>query len=437
MNFMIVFCNKIKGKTNLNSILTKYYRAFLTLTAVSLMLPACEEDPTPIGTSLLPADDFATLFSTDTISIKAYTMYSDSVRTTDSLYVFGRRYNPYFGTTTAEIITQLNLLGSWPGHGFTIDSVSLVLAVDRYEGDTVLYDKQIELFEISEYLYRDTAYYSNKPVMIERLIGTYLLDTIKAGRVIEIDLPVSFGEYLMRDTSKLFISSTVPDFRDFFKGLYMRLADSPTEAFMRLSPSSSTSGIQLYYRTKAGTATNYSFVFSDKSAKYRRIVHDFSTADPARKINHINDFVLDTVVYQQKVDGVYTRIELPGLAGLKGMLPISVNKAKLIMPVYLDNDIFTDGTVPSTLFLRYTDADGKKIFIPDAMLGQPYFGGIYKSDTDSYSFNLAAFVQEYLEGRIPEPVVEIYVPRSVDADLILKANSASVRPRFELAMTKY
>lgn len=434
---MIVYCNNNGGRESIRTHFTNYYRTILAISAMILVLWSCEEDPSPIGTSLLPTGDFAEVFSTDTIDIKAYTMYNDSVRTTDSLYVLGKRYNPYFGTTIAEIITQLNLTNPWPGHGFTIDSVSLILAVSQYEGDTVLYDKQIELYEISEYLYKDTAYYSNKPVMVERYIGTYLLDTIKAGRVVEVKLPNSFGEYLMRDTSMLFISSTVDDFRQFFKGLYMRLTESPTNAFFSLSSSSSTSGIQIYYRTKSGTKTTYSFVLSDKSAKYRRIIHNFTTADPAKKINHINDGVLDTVVYQQKVDGVFTRIELPGLEGLKGMVPLSVNKARLFMPAYLDGDIFIDAKMPTTVLLRYTDASGKKMFIPDAMFGQPYFGGLYKSDKDGYSFNLAAFVQEYLEGRIPEPVLELYLPRALDGDLILKANHASVRPTFELTMSKF
>ncbi|MFO7574118.1 MAG: DUF4270 family protein, partial [Bacteroidales bacterium] len=355
----------------------------------------------------------------------------------DSLYMFGKRYNPYFGTTRVELVTQLNLLFPWPGRGFVIDSVSLVLAISRYEGDTLFTQQQIELFEISEYLHRDSTYYSNKPVQIERSLGTYIVDSLKSDTVIDIKLPNSIGEYLLRDTSKLFISSTEPDFRDFFRGLYFRFADSPYDAFMNLSSSQTTSGIQIYYRDPSGVNTTFSFVLSDKSARYRMVEHDFSTADPVRSVKNINNFVKDTLVYQQKLDGVYTRLEFPGLAQFRDYLPASVNMAKLILPVHLDDDVFTDSNVPRNLYLSYTDSNGKKLFVPDALMNLSYFGGNYSADTDDYIINMAVFVQEYLEGRIEEPVVEIVLPPNAAADLILKANDAVKGPQLQLTISKF
>lgn len=413
------------------------YRTFLAITTVTLLLWACEEDPTTIGSGFLPGGDFASVISSSDISIEAYTMYDDSVRTSDSLYMFGKRYSPYFGTTRVELVTQLNLLFPWPGRGFVIDSVSLVLAVSRYEGDTLFRQQQIELYEISEYLHRDSTYYSNKPVQIQRSLGTYLVDSLRSDTIMDIKLPNSVGEYLLRDTSKLFISSTEPDFRDYFRGLYFRFADSPYDAFLNLSSSQTTSGIQIYYRDPSGANATFSFVLSDKSARYRIIDHDFSTADPARSVKNINNFVKDTLVYQQKLDGVYTRLEFPDLEQFRDYLPASVNRARLILPVHLDDDIFTDSKVPAYLYLRYTDSNGNKVFVPDALMNLSYFGGNYSADADEYIINMAIFVQEYLEGRISEPVVEIVLPSNAAADLVLKANDAVKGPQLQLTMSKF
>ena len=436
MNSMIPFFNKT-GAANLNPITRSHFRTILAVFTALLITWGCEEEASVVGTDLLPDEDFALFYNTDTITINAYTMFVDSIRSNDSLYIIGSRYSPYFGTTSVEVVSQLNLMSPWTGANFTIDSVSLILSIRYYEGDTVNNDQYLELYEISEYLERDSIYYSNKPVQVDNYLGSFWLDGLKADTLLEIPLPNSLGEYLMRDTTKLLVSSTQPDFRDFFRGLYMKLSNNPNHAMFSLRSGVASSGIQIYWHNDEVQNGTYSFVLGDRSAKYKRIVHDFSTADPEKSIQHINDFIKDTLVYMQKFNGVYTRLEFPGLEQLRSLLPLSVNKARLIMPAQLDDDFFTDATVPANLYLRYVNEDGDRIYIPDVRMGQQYFGGVYRTDNDHYYFNLAAFVQEYLEGRIPEPVVEVYMVPGNDADLILKANNATLSPKLELSMTKF
>jgi hypothetical protein len=436
MNSMITFSNKT-GFANLKSLTRSHFRTILAIFTALMILWGCEEEASVVGAGLLPDDDFALFYNTDTITINAYTMFVDSIRSNDSLYIIGTRYSPYFGTTSVEVVSQLNLLLPWDGSNFTIDSVSLILSIRYYEGDTVNNDQYLELYEISEYLERDSVYYSNKPVQVKSFLGSFLLDGLKADTLLEIPISNSIGEYLMRDTTKLLISSTQPDFRDFFRGLYMKLTDNPNPAMFSLRSGTASSGIQVYWHNDIVQKGTYSFVLGDRSAKYKRIEYDFSTADPDKSIRHINDFVKDTLVYMQKFNGVYTRLEFPGLEQLRPLLPLSVNKARLILPAQLDNEFFTDATVPLYLYLRYVNQNGDRVYIPDVRMGQQYFGGIYRNDRDHYYFNLAAFVQEYLEGRIPEPVVEVYMLPGNDADLILKANNAVLSPRFELSMTKF
>jgi hypothetical protein len=141
---------------------------------------------------------------------------------------------------------------------------------------------------------------------------------------------------------------------------------------------------------------------------------------------HINDMVLDTITYQQSYFGLYTRLEIPGLAQFRGMMPASVNKARLTIPALTNDAELADSKLPQLLLMRYTNSTGRKVAIPDMYLGESYYGGFYSADKDIYAFNLASFVQEYLEGRISEPVVEIYLPTNLSKDAIFRVNGASV-----------
>jgi hypothetical protein len=436
MNSMINYCSN-KGLKRFQSFLKSYSLLIFTALLSLSVLWSCEEDPTKIGSGLLPGDDRAFMVSTDTLRIKAYTMYTDSIKSTDSLYFLGSRYSPWFGTTKADFVTQLNLLKDWNEEAFIIDSVSLILSIASFEGDTVTDNIMLEMYEISEYLYKDSAYYSNKPVQIESHLGTFHLAGAKADTVLEIRLPSTIAAHLMRDTSKLFISSTEPDFREFFKGVYFTLADRPQYSFFSLRTGASTSGIQVYYHTSSVANGTYSFVLSDKSAKYKRITHDHSTAEPDKMAKHINDMVLDTITYQQSYFGLYTRLEIPGLAQFRGMMPASVNKARLTIPALTNDAELADSKLPQLLLMRYTNSTGRKVAIPDMYLGESYYGGFFSADKDIYAFNLASFVQEYLEGRISEPVVEIYLPTNLSKDAIFRVNGASVIPKLELSLTKF
>ncbi len=55
-------------------------------------------------------------------------MYSDSVESDNpSTSYLGQIYDPYFGTTTAEFVTQIRLGSAWDDDYFVIDSIKLYL----------------------------------------------------------------------------------------------------------------------------------------------------------------------------------------------------------------------------------------------------------------------------------------------------------------------
>lgn len=195
--------------------------------------------------------------------------------------------------------------------------------------------------------------------------------------------------------------------------------------------------IRVYYHTPSASGLYHDFVINVNSVRYNRYSHNFLTADADKKINHIGDGVKDSLSYLQAFNGVFTRINFPGLAQFKDSGRVSINRARLIVPVYLDDVIYKSTTVPSRIYLSYKDEDGIRTVLPDYLISPTYFDGTFNGTTTQYSFNIGSFVQEYLEGRISDPEVEMYLPDGEFKNAILKANNIALPVKLELTYTKF
>jgi hypothetical protein len=257
------------------------------------------------------------------------------------------------------------------------------------------------------------------------------------------------GNYLTRDTLELFHSNTRPDFRSFFKGLYFRILPSadPVMISLSLAPpkpgGSPLSYFVLFMHDDAGATKQFFFILDavNKNASYNRFFHDFGTASPEKRINHINDGFRDTLSYLQYLNGVYTKISLPGLEKMKSdsaFKNIAVNKARLTVPVYFDGDLYRASTAPLNLFLRYKTKSGSKYVVPDYTINATFFDGSLDSTANVYKFNIPAFVQTYLRNKSDtiKPELEVFQALGTK-NVILKANKSKTPVKFEFTYTKF
>ncbi len=417
-----------------------------------LLMNSCEADPTKIGIRLLPGSDFSAVYATDTISPFSYTWYDDSVATSNQYYGnVGITYDPYFGITKSDLITQIRLEAKWEDDIFTVDSVKLFMRFRSVKGVPDL-NPSLKISEISEEINIDSTYYSNYEIgftgyeIPEIPLPVLRTDTVNS---VVLDLPVEFANYLLRDTNFLFHSNRVPDFRSYFKGLNFSLTGtSPLLLTLRLEPPAVgeyyQNYIKVYYHDEEDTEKDYSFIIDAVAgnAHYNRFSHDYDAAEPDKKIRFINEFEKDTLSYAQSMSGVYTRVLLPGLEDIKNNSDysgISVNKARLIVPVFLDGENYTKLSIPSILMLRYTKADGEKLIVPDYIINSTFYDGIADTVNLKYSFNLVTFIQQYLEDTSDEvkPELDIVVPSGITENVILKANDSSNPVKFEFTYTKF
>ncbi len=424
----------------------------------ALFVVSCEEGPTKLGSEMLPSTDFVMVNSTDTLSTWSYTMYDNSLATNDpSVGFVGSIYDPYFGTTTTEFVSQIRLSNAWKYGPVTIDSVRLKLLLLTVKGTNSNLDHFLRLSEISEQIYTNTPYYSNTQTdttdySVIAQLPKMTSDTIND---ISLTLPIEFGEYLLRDTSKFFYNNTKPDFRSYFKGLYFRMSSASDPLLIAFSlvtkPSTSSTYnnyFVLYFHDTADIKYNYYFILDPvhPNACYNKYNRDFTTAEPGKEIPHINDLTYrDTLSYLQYLGGVYTKIVFPGLDSLKKKLSgskFSINKARLTIPVYYDHVKYTPLTVPSNLRLRYLDNDDTiKKDVPDYLLDTQskfFDGSLHKLDS-TYYFNIPTYIQNYLEDsddRYPAEL-DVYQGASGLNSVILKANASKTPIKFEMTYTKF
>ncbi|HUX96884.1 MAG TPA: DUF4270 family protein [Bacteroidales bacterium] len=433
--------------------------SIILLIAGALFLGSCEEDPTFIGKDILPSSDFVKVTSVDTFSINSYTNYDYPIRTEgQSAPYLGTSYDPYFGTITSEFISQVRMEREWIKGDYRVDSVKLVLRILSVAGSTTSV-KQLRITEVGNKLYGDSAYYSNTPVDTTDFGFTVDLPVLRTDtiNVVEINLPPSFGEYLIRDQEQLFYSTSTEDFRDYFKGVYIRVLSTsysdPLIIGLNVTQAPSLGDysdyFKVYMRGQDDNNEYFSFRFlldpSKENARYSRVKHDFSTANPDKVFSDvINKPVLDTLSYIQGLNGVYTKLIIPGLEALKNDTTngkTAVNKASLFVPVQYDGEYYTSATLPDNIYLRYYNKAGSKVLIPDYYIDDyhEYFGGKLDTTNSRYKFNISSFVQDYINDKegLLKPELEIFQSATEIKNAILKANASKSPVKLEMTITNF
>ena len=468
MIFMTRYYNISKPTHRIVSVSQNFFKLLLAALFVTIAVfnSSCKKEVLKIGGDILPGSDFVSIQSIDTLSTFSYTMYDDSVRSDlSSGSYLGHDYDPFFGSTTAGFVSQIRLGSKWDPQSFTVDSMKLYLQILTVKNGGTGGVNTLSISEISNQLYVDTAYYPNTPIipggfnMTDIVLPAMRTDTIND---IVLSLPgngISFGNYLTRDTTKLFYNNNTSDFRSFFKGLHFQLNSTSSDPYL-ISLSllyDQTNSVYhnyfvLFTHDSTGTTNQYSFILDAKNvnASFNTFSHDFSTATIGDKMVHRNTTYKDTLSYLQSLDGVYTRISLPGLKKIKedaSFSKIAINRARLVVPVHFkptsDNPYITRN-VPSQLFLRYRAKDGTRYPVPDFSLASSvdlahsFFDGKLDSVAKVYNFNIPSFVQSYLEDATNnvEPELDIY-QISGTKNAILEANKSKTPVKFEFTYTKF
>ena len=379
------------------------------------LLTSCDDEGTLIGENLQPQNDKFSVNYYDEFPVEVYTGSLDSLRTDEiALAVAGEFIDPVFGTTNADFISQVRLSDEliFSEYPPVIDSLIVFLEVAGSYGDTNSI-MEINVHELKKDIYPDSAYYSNlnqEGLYYENVVGSANYNA--SDTLIKIYMNDAFAEKIIADTS---ILVSQDDFLQKFKGLYftsdIQAGNGSLTNFNLLSLS--TEMVLFFHYPSSDTLFYfYNFSISQSSARINLYSHDFSTADPAYRISHLNDNIEDSVSYVQGLAGTFTKLKFSTLENWRDSLlisPIAINKAELVVNLSTDDPYSSEYTPPEYLDIKTRDENGNFETVYDLILGREYFGGNLKEGI--YSFNITDFVHKYLT--LPEyyndPSVYIFV----------------------------
>lgn len=407
--------------------------SFITLIVLSvLLISSCNKKPEQIGLELLESEQ--NFVGTDTAFIvSAYSAIEDSVVTDEtSLNLLGSMITNTFGKTTTSFYTQIRLSTVSPDFGDNpvADSAVLTLVYNGYYGN-ILTQQHLTVYKVTEDFYPDSSYYSNTYIeydSLQELSDFYYVPNPENIIVDSVEVPGRFriplNDYFsgpMLDPDNYDNFSDKDKFIEFFKGLYIKseIQSSWTGsvgAILYFDLLDANSNVQLYYHNDSVDSLSYTFNINLNSARVGRYTHDYSLS----KNQTFKQMIIDgdtslgsERLFIQSLGGVKTLLSFPGLSDWVQSDIITVNEAKLILPVVPSVE---DYGVPGSLVLFNYNENGELTAPQDWHEGEAYFGGKYFENINAYQYRLTYHIQSLLNGEPDYGMVLFSNGKSINAD---------------------
>lgn len=358
--------------------------AFYVLLAV---LFACN-DPDIIGLDLPGSARFTiTNDSIDNFTIK--TVSEDSLRSDESQnLLLGQINDPIFGENKGSFCTQMLL----PNNnidaidGIEVDSVFLTYSISDHYGDlNESEDLEINVYRLSEDIYKDSNYYSDTSFNYDdpnNLVTNYFINEgdSSTSSFINIQLDNSFGEIIMNETGGSNMIDNVA-FLEFFKGFHVEATASNT--ILYLNPIADKSRFSIYYHEIGGdTALSFDFELGGDATR----INMFNKKD----INDISPDVNE--IFIQSMAGYKAEFDFTNLEEIQTKcLGKSINRVTIDFEAFENNDY----PLHEKLYLLRENNEGKIVFLTDFTIeGEGHFGGEF--DNNTYSFNITRYFVQLL-----------------------------------------
>ena len=357
--------------------------AFYVLLAV---LFACN-DPDIIGLDLPGSARFTiTNDSIDNFTIK--TVSEDSLRSDESQnLLLGQINDPIFGENKGSFCTQMLLPNNNIDaiNGIEVDSVFLTYSISDHYGDlNESEDLEINVYRLSEDIYKDSNYYSDTSFNYDpnNLVTNYFINEgdSSTSSFINIQLDNNFGEMIMNETGGSNMIDNVA-FLEFFKGFHVEATASNT--ILYLNPIADKSRFSIYYHEIEGdTALSFDFELGGDATR----INMFNKKD----INDISPDVNE--IFIQSMAGYKAEFDFTNLEEIQTKcLGKSINR------VTIDFEAFENNDYPphEKLYLLRENNEGKIVFLTDFTIeGEGHFGGEF--DNNTYSFNITRYFVQLL-----------------------------------------
>ncbi|MCF8361132.1 MAG: DUF4270 domain-containing protein [Prolixibacteraceae bacterium] len=425
--------------------MNKMVRFFLPLFVLAAFFSSCEFTTNDVEYNMGDhfIDDPVNVFMIDTLTVKTYSIVSDSFLTSRTERLLAGRYVNKYGVETLcesylrfDPTTSSNLSANETA---VYDSTCFVIYTDGYKfGDTSVvagFDvfrvtQKIEYDEDVGYLFNTSEFKTE-----EEPIGSFSIDFNSGVDSILVRLPDSFGKELydmvynedeiLEDNDAL---NDVVDFKDeFLKGFKIAPKnDNESMIFgLRAQPSSGQAPrIDLYYHDNT-VNDNLAISFKMESANTSGVynTHAFThienkyagsileSDEPGEALEGVEDkreskypsSKSNNITMTQAGYLLSTRIEIPYIDNLYGYGNGAIVKAELIINP-LDDSFDEKDDLPATLRMNIIDEDNDyfddlyEVGSQDAAIGKLHYDHEFKSNTH-YRFDITNFIKTEYEDR--------------------------------------
>ncbi len=389
---------------------------FLAGVSTLFIVTSCEE-ASFIGIEIQPDSDRFKVNTYHDHDISTSVVTRDSILGVAQYYsLLGLIDDPLFGLMEASFMTQL---GVYYYLDFGPDPVADSLVLYLHVTDTFIDESNpmdIMVYEISELLDHQTPYYTNidyrdmtyeDEVLAVHTITRAIGDTLIA---IPISSDALKDKLLFAPDS---VNQSIGAFISYFNGLYVKTFNAAGSGnLFRIDLDHKDSQLSFFYKNSdhADSTLRYDYIINENANRINLYEHDYSRAVFHDVIGQTE--TEDTVFYIQGAAGVMGRLDFEHLHTWRDSIllrPVSINSARLVIPVETNDPTAGSFPLPDRLTLFERDSDGRLFRIIDLELGDQYFDGIYNATDKSYSFKITNWVQAYLRGKKDDTALYVAV----------------------------
>lgn len=424
---------------------------------------ACKKDG-----ELVPEFEENTTFSFfyDSTKIETSTRIGDSVLADKvSTGLVGTYQDSAFGKTTSSIYMQPllptnALIFKEDDETLSVDSIILSLEYASHFGDTNIM-QTLEVFRLTETLDFESNYYSDTTIQAESTpIGSLSfsptpnktttisqpnnignIDTVTVASQLRIPLSIDLANEIISKQGQPELANN-ENFTNYFQGIKLSpqvgtvvMNNQAAILYMRLTATNTK--MTIYYTTTDSqnrTEKNaVDFPINSSSVRFNAFEHDYTGSAVETVLQ--NPTMTSQFAFTEAMAGVETNIRF---TNIKNELPknVLINKAELFIPAA--NGSYDTFGKAKTIIVASRSDDRSLQFIPDAFENSGYFGGTYIESENAYRFNIARYIQSYLNGGENDGGLTVLVTGSaVKAERVvfLTENNPNTKIRLNLYYT--
>jgi len=313
--------------------------------------------------------------------------------------------DPLFGRMSTSFMTQI---GVWDEIDFgdepVFDSLVLYLVVtDSYGSGTE--PQELTVWELREGIDYLESYYSNfdpyEMIFDEEPLARQMTGPPSGDTLLSIHLtnPYIHDKLLFApDTAVVSLSA----FLGYFKGIYITAAleGDASGCIYTVNLNHESSKLSLFYKNEhtpdtVDTSFRYDFIINEGANRVNAFSQDYEEAVFYESIGVTGTD--DSLYYVQGGGGVITRLDFEGLESWRDSMPVSINSARLYLPV--KTGLYDDNfPLPPRLAVFERDDEGLLRGIQDFALGDSYFGGTFDEEAGAFVMQITNWAQNYVKG---------------------------------------